>query len=367
MKAPKLTAFAAPEGRVSSLGRPGGAGMQALDLLNPWQHGFPLQREPFAPIAAAVHRSVPEVLAHFAQLQEEGALSRIGGVFGPGAGGAALLAAMAVPAARLQAVADVVSSHPGVNHNYLREHHHNLWFVMTGTSAAAVEQAMLGLEAATGLPALRLRMVRPYRIDLGFDLRHRTAPVAMRSSRRAAPIAEADLPLAALLEEGLPLQPRPFDTWAAQLGRTPDQVLATLQQWLATGTLTRFGTIVRHHELGFDANAMTVFNVPDALVDACGEALAREPGVTLAYQRERAPEWPYNLYCMVHGRDRDAVQAVLARAVPRAGLQHTERQTLFSLQRYKQTGARRFRALPAAPTTPIPSDLEVPEACHALV
>jgi DNA-binding Lrp family transcriptional regulator len=337
--------------------------MNAIDLLNPWQHGFPMQREPFALIAEALHCSVPEVLARLAQLQRAGALSRIGGVFAPGAGGAALLAAMAVPPARLQAVADLVSAHPGVNHNYQREHERNLWFVMTGASAAAVEQAMLGLEAATGLPALRLRMVRPYRIDLGFDLRHRTAPHAMRRTPRAAPIAEADLPLAALVEEGLPLLARPYDAWAAALGRTPEAVLAKLQQWLAAGTLKRFGTVVRHHELGFDANAMTVFNVPDNLVDTCGEALAREPGITLAYQRQRAAEWPYNLYCMVHGRDRDAVQAVLARAVPRAGLQHLPRQTLFSLQRYKQTGARRFRDLPA--TTP--SDQEVSEARHALV
>lgn len=337
--------------------------MQAIDLLNPWQHGFPLQREPFAPIAAALHRSVPEVLTAYADLQARGALSRIGGVFGPGAGGAALLAAMAVPPARLQAVADLVSAHPGVNHNYQREHRHNLWFVMTGASTAAVAQAMGGLELATGLPALRLRMVRPYRIDLGFDLRHRTAPQAMRVSRRTAPIAEADLPLAALVEEGLPLQPCPYDAWAAALGCTPEAVLATLQRWLDAGTLQRFGTVVRHHELGFDANAMTVFNVPDGDVDACGEALAREPGITLAYQRERAAGWPYNLYCMVHGRDRDAVHAVLARALPRAGLQHVPRQTLFSLQRYKQTGARRFRAWPDSP----PTDLVVPEARHALV
>jgi DNA-binding Lrp family transcriptional regulator len=89
--------------------------------------------------------------------------------------------------------------------------------------------------------------------------------------------------------------------------------------WLHSGALKRFGTIVRHHELGFDANAMTVFDVPDARVDACGEALAAEPGITLSYRRERAPDWPYNLYCMVHGRDREAVRDVLERVIPRCG------------------------------------------------
>ena len=334
-----------------------------LALLNPWQHGFPLQREPFALIAAQLGLSVPDVLAGFATLQRDGSLSRIGGVFGPGAGGAALLAAMAVPAERMQAVAAIVSAHPGVNHNYEREHALNLWFVMTGRDAEAVEQSMQSLEQATGLTALRLRMQRAYRIDLGFDLRHRTACHAMRAGRRGAPIDRADLPLAALVEDGLPLIARPYDAWAEALNRTSAAVLATLQHWLDGGTLKRFGTIVRLHELGFDANAMTVFDVADAQVDACGEALAREPGVTLAYRRERGAGWPYNLYCMVHGRDRAAVHEVLDRVIARSGLAAYPHAVLFSRQRFKQTGARRFRDLPISEMASLPSALS-PNPCH---
>ena len=91
---------------------------------------------------------------------------------------------------------------------------------------------------------------------------------------------------------------------------------------------------------------MTVFNVPDGQVDEFGKRLAREAGVTLAYRRERAEPWPYNLYCMVHGTDRDAAQAVIARVIVNCGLAGFPRQVLFSRQRFKQTGARRFRPLP---------------------
>ena len=319
-----------------------------LALLNPWQRGFPLVRAPFLQIAAQAGMDEDAVLAGYAQLQASGALSRIGGVFAGHAGGAALLAAMAVPPERLAEVAAQVSAHPGVNHNYEREHHYNLWFVMTGQNDAAVRAAMQSLEDATGLPALQLRMERAYRIDLGFDLRQRTAPVPMAAApvRSAAPITAADRPLAALLEAGVPLVPQPFDRWAEMLGRTPDDVLHTLQQWLDAGTLRRLGAIVRHHELGFDANAMTVFDVPDSEVDACGELLARESGVTLAYKRTRAAGWPYNLYCMVHGRDRAAVLAVIERVTAQSGLAQFPRETLFSRQRFKQTGPRRFRSLP---------------------
>lgn len=322
------------------------SGHLRLSLLNPWQRDFPLQREPFARIGAALGLGVRQVIAGYAALQLDGSLSRIGGVFGPGAGGAALLAAMTVPAERLHTVAAIVSAHPCVNHNYEREHALNLWFVLTGRDEAAVEQSMCDLGHATGLPALRLRMERAYRIDLAFDLRHRTSPQAMPTAVRSAPIADAQLPLAALVEAGLPLVVRPFDAWAETLQWTPEQVLATLQGWLDRGTLKRFGAIVRHHELGFDANAMTVFDVPGALVDGCGEALAAEPGVTLAYRRERAPGWPFNLYCMVHGRDRGAVRDVLDRVTRRCALEDYPREVLFSRQRFKQTGARRFRDLP---------------------
>jgi siroheme decarboxylase len=319
------------------------------DLLNPWQRDFPLQREPFARIAEAAGRSVADVLASYARLQSAGVLGRIGGVFAAGAGGAALLCAMAVPPGRLDEVAAQVSAHPGVNHNYAREHDFNLWFVLTGCDAMAVEQALQQLELQTGLRALRLRMVKPYRIDLGFDLYGSTAadlPCACPTPRHAPAIQGPDMALAACVEEGLPFLQRPFDAWAQALNRSPEQVLATLGVWLQAGCLRRFGTIVRHHELGFAANAMTVFDVPDEQVDHCGQALAAQAGITLAYRRERDTGWPYNLYCMVHGTQRSAVQEVLARVIPACGLSGSPQAVLFSHRRFKQTGARYFRPLP---------------------
>ncbi|MCA0176880.1 MAG: Lrp/AsnC family transcriptional regulator [Proteobacteria bacterium] len=313
-------------------------------LLNNWQHDFPLVARPFEAIAAATGRSADAVMATYAEHFGAGRISRIGGVFAGRAGGDAMLAAMAVPPADLARVAAIVSAHPGVNHNYEREHRHNLWFVLTGASAAAVDAALADLEARTGLPALALRMVRPYHIDLGFDLHglHRTAA---RQRAPGEPVTEADRPLAACVEAGLPLVPEPYAAWAAQCGRSPDQVLACLARWLQAGTLRRFGVIVRHHELGIAANAMSVFDVADTDVDGLGERLAAQPGITLAYRRQRAPGWRYNLYAMSHGRDRAAVAAVMDAAIAACGLAALPQARLFSRQRFKQTGARRFRPL----------------------
>lgn len=348
-----------------------------LALLNDWQHRFPLRVQPFTAIGASLGIDVQSVLDRYRALQARGAFSRIGGVFGAGAGGSALLCAFAVPAARLEAVAALVSAQPGVNHNYEREHAWNLWFVITGVDAPTVAAAVDALEAACGLRALRLPMQRAYRIDLGFDLRR---PLAMHDSigpngpnaagestrretsgddpagrpaagallQRPAPAAvlPSDRPLAACAERGLPLVERPFAVWAEACARTEPDVLDTLRCWLEHGTLRRFGVVVRHHEAGFLHNAMTVFDVPDAQVDVCGERLAVQPGVTLAYRRARDAGWPYNLYCMVHGRDRAAVTAAIDAVVAGAGLAGRPRALLFSRRRFKQCGARYFGDAP---------------------
>ena len=315
-------------------------------LLNDWQRGFPLVAAPFGAIANEAAAAESAVIEHYQSLLRDGAISRIGGVWGAGAGGAALLCAFSVPAGRLDAVAAIVSAHPGVNHNYEREHHFNLWFVITGRDAGAVADCVDELEAQSGCRALRLRMRRAYRIDLGFDLRDPMAACGELSAQRVPPVAEADAALAALVEQGLPLIARPFDSWAGALRWPRAQVLATLRHWHQQGTLRRFGVIVRHHEAGFAHNAMTVFDVPDDSVDRCGTALAAQHGVTLAYRRERAAAWPYNLYCMVHGRDRAAVRGAIATAIERSGLGVHPHAVLFSRRRFKQTGARYFRALP---------------------
>ena len=316
----------------------------AMRVLNPWQHHFPLVARPFAELAGAAGESMDWVLSQLKQAQREGALSRIGGVFAPEAGGAALLAAMCVPPERLATVAAQVSAHPGVNHNYEREADYNLWFVMTADGQRSLEAALQAIEQETGLAVLRLRMLKSYRIDLGFDM---TQPLALRSARAShtapSPIRDKEQPLAALVEEGLPLVERPFRVWAQTLGWSEFAVLQTLTDWLAQGTLRRFGMVVRHHEMGFDANAMTVFDVPDHLIDAYGDRLARHPGVTLAYRRERASAWPFNLYCMVHGRERGDVLRLIEELTHTCGLEQMPRQVLFSRRRFKQVGGRRFR------------------------
>jgi len=139
-------------------------------LLNDYQRDFPLEPRPFARIAGEMDLDEDEVLAMLADLQGNGTLSRIGAVVRPNTVGASTLAAMAVPAERLEAVAALVSGRPEVNHNYEREHDLNLWFVVAAADQAAVQAVLEAIETETGLPVIDLPLQTAYHIDLGFDL-----------------------------------------------------------------------------------------------------------------------------------------------------------------------------------------------------
>jgi siroheme decarboxylase len=143
---------------------------QETDLLNCYQRNFPLQPRPYAAMAEAMDMSEAAVLDMLAGLRDRGILGRVGATLRPNSAGASTLAALAVPPARLEAVAGQVSAMAAVNHNYAREHEFNLWFVLTAADDAALDQALAEIEAATDLCPIKLPLEAEYHIDLGFPL-----------------------------------------------------------------------------------------------------------------------------------------------------------------------------------------------------
>jgi DNA-binding Lrp family transcriptional regulator len=136
------------------------------------------------------------------------------------------------------------------------------------------------------------------------------------------------------LQEGLPLFIRPFQVLASRVGCDEIEILERIGRWCEEGIIKRFGVVVRHHELGYTANAMLVQDIPDARVGEFGAKLAREPGVTLCYQRPRVPpDWPYNLFCMIHGQARDEVEKKIAELRARLDFQDYPHDVLFSFAR----------------------------------
>ena len=154
-------------------------------------------------------------------------------------------------------------------------------------------------------------------------------------------IDDCDQRLLARLADGPPLAPRPYAEIGAQLQLSEEAVIERLRRLLQAGVIRRLGLIVRHHELGYRANAMTVWDVPDHAVDALGAKLAVFPFVTLCYRRSRRPPlWPYNLFAMVHGKQRTQVLSQIEHMKDQAGLCDMSYKVLFSNKRYKQSAAR---------------------------
>ncbi len=317
-------------------------------LLNDWQRGLPIVPEPFAHIGKAVGLDQGAVIARYRALVQGGMVSRVGAVFAPRRLGASALAALAAPADRLEAVAARVSREAAINHNYQREHHFNLWFVVTAASEAHLQQVVHGIEADTGCAVIVLPMEHEFHIDLGFDLSANASEARTRCAPRGANLCAASwLPsaverdLIAALQPGLPLVPAPFAALGERVGMSEETVLQHLERWQDEGLIRRFGVVVRHQELGLDANAMCVWDLPDDIVPAVGRRLAAEPEVTLCYSRRRAlPQWPYNMFCMIHGSAREEVLAAREALAARLGLDSRPHAVLFSCRRFKQTGAR---------------------------
>jgi len=154
-------------------------------------------------------------------------------------------------------------------------------------------------------------------------------------------LTDQDYRLIEAIQGGLPLCSHPYAEIGAHIGLDERAVIGRIAALQKSGVIKRMGIVVRHHELGYTANAMVVWDVPDGQVEAIGEQLGAQPCVTLCYQRpRRLPDWPYNLFCMIHGRDRDRVLGTIEQMLDTLALQEISHKVLFSGRRFKQRGAR---------------------------
>ena len=308
-------------------------------LIDGWQRDFPIAPAPFAEIGAALGLSEADVLTRLSRLQASGALSRVGAVVRPNTVGASTLAALAAPAEMLEEVAAAVIAEPGVNHAYEREHRYNLWFVVTAPDADGVAMAIARIEARTGMQALVLPLLQDFHIDLGFSI-FGTGP--LRPSPRGttpAVVERNDRQLLGAIENGLDLVDRPFQQVARRIGWSERDVLVRLSALIESGVVSRFGIVLRHRHFGYAANAMVVWDIPDDALDRIARSFAAHDFVTLCYERPRRAGWPYNLFTMIHGREREAALAhveQLAALAPEV----CSRDVLFSQRCFRQRGAR---------------------------
>ena len=151
---------------------------------------------------------------------------------------------------------------------------------------------------------------------------------------------DVDRQLIAMIQNGLPISDRPYAKIAEHIGITEEEIIDRISDLLDRGLIKRFGVVVRHHELGYRENAMIVWDVPDDQVHRVARQIRSYPFITLCYRRARQlPEWPYNLYCMIHGKSHDKVIHHIGNMVNAHNWHNYPREVLFSKRRFKQRGA----------------------------
>lgn len=323
-------------------------GLMEQRLINEFQHDFPCVERPYEVIGAKLGLCESMVLDQLTKLKNAGIISRIGPVFAPGRIGCSTLAALAVPPARLAETADWISALDETNHNYEREDTFNLWFVITAADQAHLTETIRHIEQHYPFPLLELPLLEQFHIDLGFDLSGtardsknvRAAPPA-HTSPKPLVLKPLQHELVSKLQSGIPFVAAPYaELWPDDPKKTK-LALDQIRSWKENGVIKRFGIVVRHHELGYRENAMVVWDIPDESIKDLAMRVAQMPAVTLCYRRPRQmPHWPYNLFCMIHGKDRAIVQDTITEICRETGLKAYPMKILFSKRRFKQQGAR---------------------------
>lgn len=322
-------------------------------LLTSAQSRFPLVAEPYAALAEEMGWAEEAVRARFQAWLESGLVRRLGAIFDSRRLGyrSALLAAKLAPD-EVGVVAAEVNAWPGVSHNYLRDDAgtgYNLWFTLTVepgqslTDEVGALTSRLGLGTLLVLPATHLFKIR-VEFPLGDEAKTQSTASQAEEQRPAgqsdgiepAPLTDEEWRVVRAFATDLPVIPRPFAALGRQAGVSEDRALGILASLRRTGVMRRFGATLKHFAVGYPANAMSVWQVAPEDEERVGEVLAGSALVTHCYARSTRPEWPFNLFAMLHAPSREALEREAERLAAVAGVAPEQYRLLFTERELKK-------------------------------
>jgi DNA-binding Lrp family transcriptional regulator len=314
-------------------------------LLNQMQGGFPIEPRPYAAVARALEVPEERVLARVQELLDERIIRQVTPIYDTRAlGYGSMLVAAKVDPEHPWRAATIVNSHPGVSHNYLRNHDFNMWFTIAVEEDSAlgldgtldVLQRLTGAESIRQLPTLKLFKIR---MDLelvgGTDELAKAAVAEEPIDLGKQPYDELDVAVIRATQGDLPVVAEPYAAAAAQLGMTVDALIEHLHGMAERGLLRRVAAILFHRRAGFSANGMGVWKVPDESIADVGPRMAAYRGISHCYQRPTYRDWPYSIFTMAHGRSKEECDAILD-AIAAENPEVQDRATLYSSTEFKK-------------------------------
>ncbi|MBM3904907.1 MAG: Lrp/AsnC family transcriptional regulator [Thaumarchaeota archaeon] len=284
--------------------------MDAIDkeILNEIQWSFPLVPEPYRALAEKFNITHEEMKKRITNLKSTGVLRQLSAIFDTRRlGYKSSLVAMAITPDKLDYVASQINRHPGVSHNYERNHEYNLWFTLATPPGSDLKtevdkfSKLPGILKVRLLPTIKLFKIG-VKLDMVDDKKKEIAPTEEKKKITEVKFAptEDDKEFIRHLQKDLPVVDRPFLPAANALGMTEEQVFEKLAYYEEIGVMRRYAAILRHRDVGFVANGMIVWRVPEDQIEPVGAKLGAFPQISHCYQRPVYPDWPYNVFSMVH-------------------------------------------------------------------
>ncbi|MBW2714401.1 MAG: Lrp/AsnC family transcriptional regulator [Deltaproteobacteria bacterium] len=307
------------------------------------QKGVPFTEEPFAEIANTVELSAEDVLAQLRVWTEDGKLREISAILeGSVLGYESALVAAKVPSKEMVRVAKLLNTHPTVTHNYERSHDFNLWFTIAMPEEIGIDAVIEALVKLTGVAEMYpLRRTVTFKIGVNFDLKSLksdTQQIKMNETQKVE-VSEEDIACFRVLQVPLPLSPRPFRELAEKAG-VSEAVLLEFAKKHHGNAIRRYVATFRHRKLGVRGNGMAVWNVPEERMQEVGLALAGAAEVSHCYARECVDGFPFNVYSMIHGPDRESCLEVARRESENLNIE--DYTVLFSTREFKKVRLRYF-------------------------
>jgi DNA-binding Lrp family transcriptional regulator len=323
------------------------------ELLNAVQWDFPLVPEPYAELGERLQLPEAEVRARVQRVKDAGVLRQLSAIFDTRALGymSALVAAKVDPD-RVDEAAAVISEHPGVSHNYKRNHAYNLWYTLAVPPGEDFDAHLDVLHHdSKSLVTRKLPTLKLYKIGVKLDMTGATAADAKtevleheRPERKAempAPdLSPLEVDAIRVVQEDLPNTPNPFGAYGAQLGVDENKVIDLLRSFKERKLMRRFAAVMNHRNAGFKANAMGVWAVPDDQLEEIGPRMAGFAAVSHCYLRPTYDDWPYSVFTMVHGRSARDCEATIEAIRTETGVD--EYCLLWSVKEYKKVRVRYF-------------------------
>jgi DNA-binding Lrp family transcriptional regulator len=313
-------------------------------LLNLLQGSFPLAERPYAEVGRLAEMAEDEVLRRTRRLLEQRIIREITPIFDTRVlGYKSMLVAAKVDPEHPWRAAKLINSHPGVSHNYLRDHDFNIWFTIATEPGSRlgldgtldVLQRLTGAESVRQLPTLRLFKIR---MDLEMEKGTEALAAAVQAVDHQEPeaieLSELDLAVIRATQGPMEAASEPFAPAARELGMPVPSLLDHLEGMRERKALRRVAAILFHRRAGFSANGMGVWKVPEERILELGPRMAAYRGISHCYQRPTYPDWPYSVFTMAHGRSKQECDAILDTIASDTGI--GERRTLYSSTEFKK-------------------------------